>query len=407
MRNRHRESLRNGIRIKACAVWDTVPALRGGKLGFVGQNIPDCVDLAIQALALNEERRKFRPLLWTTQEPQRLSQCWFLGTHSDVGGGNKEEQGLANLSLVWMISQLSGVLAFNNTAIRDITQTPSSLEQVHIQTGRRHRIQQGHQSTGVFKINICVPVERFQARTGVQVSTLSKLQRVGGWSFRKPFSYGRSANESLHWSVDILLNKRIVAVCEPLDKARAKMYHNTIPQPQRSKIERGVLATWIAHDILALIQMSGNRTNLSGAAKSLSSKFLPFYPVLQDPAAWEITAGHRDYSLSVSADGVVEYVDVEALRSVHDVSNGAEEMPTTLDTARGTMSSHNHVSHEFSLNKKVDLAVGNLTINGRRSVAILSGSLEIGFQPSLDPSRKICTFSEDAMVPEADIMPVS
>jgi hypothetical protein len=47
MRNQNRDSLRTGTHVKACAVWDTVPALRGDKLRFVGQNIPDRVDLAI------------------------------------------------------------------------------------------------------------------------------------------------------------------------------------------------------------------------------------------------------------------------------------------------------------------------------------------------------------------------
>lgn len=31
-------------------------------------------------------------------------QCWFIGAHSDIGGGY-EDAGLANTTLIWMIAQ--------------------------------------------------------------------------------------------------------------------------------------------------------------------------------------------------------------------------------------------------------------------------------------------------------------
>ncbi|KAF2012979.1 hypothetical protein BU24DRAFT_323039, partial [Aaosphaeria arxii CBS 175.79] len=107
------------VRVRVCAVWDTV-----GSLGFpvpwpVPQRIPtklrhvnstlcENIDIAIQALALNENRRHFQPTVWEAPPSgsnQILKQCWFLGAHSDVGGGN-EDAGLANITLIWMISQL-------------------------------------------------------------------------------------------------------------------------------------------------------------------------------------------------------------------------------------------------------------------------------------------------------------
>ena len=81
------------VKIRACAVWDTVGALPGDKLGFVDERIAPNIELAVHALALNEERSQFKPLLWRHRyEPtasvstSTLKQCWFLGTHSDIRG---------------------------------------------------------------------------------------------------------------------------------------------------------------------------------------------------------------------------------------------------------------------------------------------------------------------------------
>ncbi|KAK3361453.1 hypothetical protein B0T24DRAFT_109245 [Lasiosphaeria ovina] len=111
------------VSITACAVWDTVSSL-GSKirlwspprpLSFVGRTVPSGVKNAFQALALDETRRDFRPVLWEELEPKRdedvdrtvqhVSQCWFLGTHSDVGGNG--DAALGALTLLWMVGKLS------------------------------------------------------------------------------------------------------------------------------------------------------------------------------------------------------------------------------------------------------------------------------------------------------------
>jgi hypothetical protein len=342
-----------------------------------------------------------------------------LGTHSDVGGGNKEEQGLANLSLVWIISQLSGVLAFDNAAIRDITQTATALDKTQRVTGHRCRIRQGRQSTGVFEINISVPVDRFQARTGVQVGGLAKLQRVSGWSFREPFSCDENTNESLHWSVDVLLDKHIVAACKPLENARITNTPQAISHTQRNELERGVLATWIVHDILALMQMSADFEDLfidaqglrkenssslltrpSLAARSVSSKFLPFYPVLQDPDAWKTAEGYRDDKISVSAQGAIEFVDTEILQSRYGTSTHAETTSAATDAAQGILCTLQNVSNSLNSNSGLTFHLGCLTMKRNRRMPVLSGSVEIPYQASLDPSRETCTFSENVVVPQ-------
>jgi len=96
-------------------VWDTVGAL-GLPLGFMDDEdegfhrfhdtkLSTHVKNAFQALAIDEFRESFKPCLWTTDTDnrvQRVEQKWFLGAHSDVGGGYEDDDRLADISLKWM-----------------------------------------------------------------------------------------------------------------------------------------------------------------------------------------------------------------------------------------------------------------------------------------------------------------
>lgn len=109
-------------------VWDTVAAY-GSPIAEITKGIdrwvwplsmPDYklsekVLRARHALALDDERDTFHPLLWDevheqslidsgTVSTNRLRQVWFAGMHSDVGGGYAEE-GLAHVSLRWMAEE--------------------------------------------------------------------------------------------------------------------------------------------------------------------------------------------------------------------------------------------------------------------------------------------------------------
>jgi hypothetical protein len=85
------------------------------------------IKLAIQALALGEQRKLFQPLEWDSPQDQTnqiLRQCWFAGNHADVGGGN-EDMTHANITLAWMISQLMDTIQFNAGNLWAITTTRS------------------------------------------------------------------------------------------------------------------------------------------------------------------------------------------------------------------------------------------------------------------------------------------
>ncbi|KAI9052158.1 hypothetical protein LZ554_003520 [Drepanopeziza brunnea f. sp. 'monogermtubi'] len=102
------EELIPDVKIRACAV-----------------TIPANVNLAVQALALGEQRKLFVPLQWNPPAEstgQVLIQKWFAGNHSDVGGGN-DDMTLANITLAWMVAQLMDTIQFNKVNLWAITTT--------------------------------------------------------------------------------------------------------------------------------------------------------------------------------------------------------------------------------------------------------------------------------------------
>lgn len=63
------------------------------------------------ALALDETREAFAPVLWTCPPGHagEVEQVWFRGAHGDVGGqlgGKHEARPLSNIPLVWMLERL-------------------------------------------------------------------------------------------------------------------------------------------------------------------------------------------------------------------------------------------------------------------------------------------------------------
>lgn len=109
-----RERHSREIRIKFLGVWDTVGALGIPIAAFKGFNkrrhqfhdvsLSRIVESACHAVAIDEHRSSYDVSLWNPPADavgQRMEQRWFVGAHSDVGGGSKEA-GLSRLSLKWM-----------------------------------------------------------------------------------------------------------------------------------------------------------------------------------------------------------------------------------------------------------------------------------------------------------------
>ncbi|GMV53009.1 MAG: DUF2235 domain-containing protein [Chlorobi bacterium] len=104
-------------RIRMIGVWDTVgslgiPApylniLTADRYRFHDTTLSSTVEYAYQALAIDEVRVPFAPVLWKISKyantifPQTLEQRWFPGVHSNIGGGYANNS-LSNIPLVWI-----------------------------------------------------------------------------------------------------------------------------------------------------------------------------------------------------------------------------------------------------------------------------------------------------------------
>ncbi|CAD0094954.1 unnamed protein product, partial [Aureobasidium mustum] len=106
-----RENSQQDVFIRAIAVWETVGALGipvnpWFQPGFLHEfkrlntMIPDNVLNAFQALALDEHRALFSPAVWHRPEGCQT-------THADIGG-SRHNTTMADITLSWMMDQLSG-----------------------------------------------------------------------------------------------------------------------------------------------------------------------------------------------------------------------------------------------------------------------------------------------------------
>ncbi|CAK5280206.1 unnamed protein product [Mycena citricolor] len=85
--------------------------------GFNDRVLGDHVQYAYQALALNENREdfdccKFEQSAAGLAKGQTLQQCWFTGSHADIGGGYTQHD-LSDLTLFWMASNLEKHLSLD------------------------------------------------------------------------------------------------------------------------------------------------------------------------------------------------------------------------------------------------------------------------------------------------------
>ena len=129
------KEVRRNVKIRFVGVWDTVAAYgmpvdemtRGIHQYIWPIELPNNrpsprIMRACQALALDEERTTFHPQLWDETagsngsppapdaegrrfiKDERISQVWFAGVHTNVGGGYPDDA-LAYIPFVWMITE--------------------------------------------------------------------------------------------------------------------------------------------------------------------------------------------------------------------------------------------------------------------------------------------------------------
>lgn len=106
--------------IDAICIWDCVKALglrfpmlwrlTEKQHAFHNHHLGPSVKAGFHALALDERREAYIPVLWESNPNWhgKLVQMWFRGTHGDVGGhlgGFEAARPLANIPLVWLLEQ--------------------------------------------------------------------------------------------------------------------------------------------------------------------------------------------------------------------------------------------------------------------------------------------------------------
>lgn len=126
-----------GVPIKLLGCWDTVGSLGipdqipflpvdewiNEKYKFHDTSLSLIIENAFHAVAIDEIRKVFDITLMvkSSQNPaQTLRQVWFPGDHGCVGGGTKEQSGLSDGALKWMIDESKAFgLEFDEGAVLD------------------------------------------------------------------------------------------------------------------------------------------------------------------------------------------------------------------------------------------------------------------------------------------------
>ena len=154
------------VRIKFLGIWDTVPSLgfpdhktrdpwleqmlerplivwllraldRGLNFGplahrFYDYDAHDVVDHIYHAIAIDDERKTFLPLVCDeTKGGANITQVWFTGMHSDVGG-SYNQTGLAYVTMEWMMERAGHHgLDFVDGALQEATDKSNAHGKLH------------------------------------------------------------------------------------------------------------------------------------------------------------------------------------------------------------------------------------------------------------------------------------
>lgn len=115
------EHCHRDVPIEMIGVFDTVKSLgfrapfvwkwEEVKHAFHSHELGPNVRHGFHALALDENREAFKPVLWECPptHPGMIEQVWFRGSHGDVGGqlsGFSDARPLSNIPLIWMLEKL-------------------------------------------------------------------------------------------------------------------------------------------------------------------------------------------------------------------------------------------------------------------------------------------------------------
>jgi len=143
--------------VEFLGVWDTVAAYgmpiaeitRGiddwiWPLSMPNYQLSDKVMRARHALALDDERDTFHPLIWdeSNETTNRIQQVWFAGMHSDVGGGYPDDS-LAYVTLDWMLNEAATPDPRSQFQLRFQTNAVAEIKRIMNANGALHDSRRG------------------------------------------------------------------------------------------------------------------------------------------------------------------------------------------------------------------------------------------------------------------------
>ncbi|KAE8440705.1 hypothetical protein EG329_006791 [Mollisiaceae sp. DMI_Dod_QoI] len=310
--------LRTDIKIKVCAVWETVgslgfpvpgpfPQWASKKLAFVNSALDQKIEVAIQALALNERRKHFQPTVWQSNGTTKLKQCWFLGAHSDVGGGN-EDTGLANLALVWILAQLDEYVFFDRDALLHLASDKILGSDEAIKTNVVEFAIEVipfpfiGETSFKWSVSDVIPASLKKTSGKIKNSMQGPFVLAGAKS-RKPGQYlmntsGLHKNpksnpartdETIHWTVRVLLGQGL-RKCPALKKYATSIDNNMkltwnlyskkgaptaiqLDEAEFSDLERDLLSSWMEAEINAQDGASGPSRQANFSYKIANKQF--------------------------------------------------------------------------------------------------------------------------------------
>lgn len=108
------------VPIKALCCWDTVASLGipdfihsvkldekfNERYRFYDSTVNPTIEKAFHAVAIDEIRKVFDVTRMESSKENQVIQVWFPGGHGCVGGGCKQECGLSDAALLWMMEQV-------------------------------------------------------------------------------------------------------------------------------------------------------------------------------------------------------------------------------------------------------------------------------------------------------------
>jgi uncharacterized protein (DUF2235 family) len=155
-------TIRRVSMVKFIGVWDTVDAyglpvssLKKGidkflwPLALEDVELHPSIEKACHALAIDDKRAAFRPLLWnescelfdsTHTDGERLTQMWFSGVHANIGGGYPDDN-LSFIPLIWMIDEAQK---------KGLRFQPLVLDQIRASCSPNARMYESHSGLGAY-----------------------------------------------------------------------------------------------------------------------------------------------------------------------------------------------------------------------------------------------------------------